>query len=827
MRPTIRGFSAVLGFSLIAFSLCGSTWRSTNQTKSASATETALHSDGRRLYAAGEYTRASQAFRSAALESERNGSPDHAAMNWNNAGGAELARQDFRDALPDFLKSRQIAERFALYRPLNITLNNLAGLYLQMGDPEAAMRVAKEGLAGSGGQENPDTASRLRFQLATALARLHRFNEAEPIYRQAIDEIAEKNDFDATARVLGNFGSDCLEADRLDEADDALSEALLLVRLHHLNSSANILRALARLRKRQGDSRSAAVLFDAAIGSPQSITPQWVLYADRGEFRLGMNNLRGALEDFREARRIATQMRADIVPADQDRIALEGGLSRIAAGLVESGNRLVQQTSDSALLRETFDEAEQDRVWSLRALVPASNDWRSRLPKTYWDLLARYQNVERSLVASTAPGSAPASATAELAKQASTLQLGLQQIEAAAASGTDSNPLENQSALAHAGRVLDADSALFSFHITKASGWLWAVDRHGVNVYPIPRLDTLKAAVTDFSRAAQDGDAQAIVLGHDLYQTLFGSVAARYLSHKRWLLELDGPLFDLPLAALVVNQIGAKVIDNKSHRRKSGKTRSGRTNEPIYLFEHAVLQTIPAALMLEARKPFGNGQFLGIGDPIYNAADTRYRGPRTTQEVVLPRLPATSGELEACSRAWNPGQTQLLTGVNASLEPVRAALRSNPSIIHFATHVVTGPGEYGSGLIALSLDRSGAIGFMGPSEIVAHPLTASLVVLNGCHSGQGKALPGTGLTGLTRAWIGAGARSVLATRWDIPDQAGATIMVEFYRALRAYPERGPAFALQQAQLVYSKASKSQTPGNSVAVWGSYFVLGRE
>jgi CHAT domain-containing protein len=78
--------------------------------------------------------------------------------------------------------------------------------------------------------------------------------------------------------------------------------------------------------------------------------------------------------------------------------------------------------------------------------------------------------------------------------------------------------------------------------------------------------------------------------------------------------------------------------------------------------------------------------------------------------------------------------------------------------------------------------------------------------------------------GLTRAWLGAGARSVLATRWDVPDEAGSTMMVAFYRALRASPERGPAYALQQAQ---SWLRKSQGAAGSPAVWAAYFVMGRE
>jgi CHAT domain-containing protein len=819
VRPSIRGLSAIFGSALVAVLLCGSTWRPSAITTAnpASPAELALFHEGRRLATAGEYSRATAVFRSAALRAEREGSPYYAAWSWNNAGGAALARLDFRAALPWFLKARQIAEASRQRLPYLVTMNNLASLYLEMGDPEAAMRVAKEALstrrAEEPGDQDTGAWSKLNYQLATALARLHRFDEAEPIYRRAVNELAARDDLDSTARMLGNFGSDCLEAGRLDEAEDALSEALRLVRLHRLNASANILRALAKLKTRQGDRRSAAALFDAAVQAPPGISAQWEIYADRGEFRLGGNDLAGALEDFRAARRIASQMRADIVPADQDRITLEGSLSRTASGLVDAGNRLAEQSSNKALLRETFDAAEQYRLWSLRALIPAPNDWRTRLPNTYWDLLARYQNVERSLLANTSP---------ELRKQASALQAELQHIEAAAAqedpgdaSHSNSAPA-GESAFAHASTVLDADSVLLSFHLTKSAGWLWAVDRRGVDVYSIPPLDTLKASVVDFAHATQNGAPRAEDLGRRLYKLLFEHVAARYLSHKRWLLELDGPLFDVPFGALVVDQVD----QGKAEERK---------NEPVYLFERTALQAIPGALMLEARTPFGSGPFLGIGDPIYNAADTRYRGSRTGRGVALARLPATAAELESCSRAWRPGGARLLTGANAGLPMVRAALRSNPSVIHFATHVVSGPGDYSSGLIALSLDGSGAMGLLGPAEIVAHPIAPSLVVLNGCHSGQGEALPGTGLMGLTRAWIGAGARSVVATRWDIPDEAGAAMMVEFYRALRAHPERGPAYALQEAQLRLfgNQDPASRTSRNTAAVWGAYFVLGRE
>jgi CHAT domain-containing protein len=224
---------------------------------------------------------------------------------------------------------------------------------------------------------------------------------------------------------------------------------------------------------------------------------------------------------------------------------------------------------------------------------------------------------------------------------------------------------------------------------------------------------------------------------------------------------------------------------------------------------------------------------LAIGDPVYNAADTRFpdshfhsariAGAASVSGLALPRLTASAGELEACSRAWGSARTRVLSGAGASLAAVESALRANPSVIHFATHVIAGPGDHSSGLIALSLDRSGAMGLMGPTEIVAQSVTARLVVLNGCYSARGETLPSAGLLGLTRAWIGAGAGAVLATRWNIPDDAGQSLMTAFYRHLRASPNRSPAFALQEAQLELLRKDPAL---NKSDLLGAYFLLGR-
>ena len=94
----------------------------------------------------------------------------------------------------------------------------------------------------------------------------------------------------------------------------------------------------------------------------------------------------------------------------------------------------------------------------------------------------------------------------------------------------------------------------------------------------------------------------------------------------RWLLALDTGLFEAPLAAL----------------REDGR----------YLVELHAIQTIPSAgAWIEAastpRRP-RNQLFVGVGDPIYNAADPRLpsRVAGVSGALVLPRLVASAGEVE-------------------------------------------------------------------------------------------------------------------------------------------------------------------------------------
>ncbi|XP_022802844.1 tetratricopeptide repeat protein 28-like [Stylophora pistillata] len=157
-----------------------------------------------------------------------------------------------------------------------------------------------------------------------------------------------------------------------------------------------------------------------------------------------------------------------------------------------------------------------------------------------------------------------------------------------------------------------------------------------------------------------------------------------------------------------------------------------------------------------------------VGDP--DVGTVMFQG----SELTLPQLPKAKGEVEMIGNILN---VQPLTGKEATKEAVLQKIHS-VSLIHIAAH-----GEAERGNIALAPSNREKDDFLlTMADISAVRLRAKLVVLSCCHSGKGH-IKAEGVVGIARAFLGSGARSVLASLWAVDDEATMDFMKQFYEHL--------------------------------------------
>jgi len=145
---------------------------------------------------------------------------------------------------------------------------------------------------------------------------------------------------------------------------------------------------------------------------------------------------------------------------------------------------------------------------------------------------------------------------------------------------------------------------------------------------------------------------------------------------------------------------------------------------------------------------------LVVGNPVYHGWAKQLPAAEAEARRVSETL-ATSAGFKVCT----------LTDVDATKPAVVEAMRGC-DVIHLATH-----GEPGSVLLGGATRAEGALSM---AEVQGLELSARLVVLSECDSFRGK-LTGDGVIGITRAFVVAGALTLVASLWKVEDAATRTL----------------------------------------------------
>ena len=400
-------------------------------------------------------------------------------------------------------------------------------------------------------------------------------------------------------------------------------------------------------------------------------------------------------------------------------------------------------------------------------------------------------------------------------------------------------------------RLLHKDEALILFFVGGDTTWVWAVSPkqqgwHSLQAGKKTMADavtSLRASIgpvaaarsavpLDGETAPQAGFDRALSAG--LYRAMLAPLEPVFGQAKHIYIVPDGPLTSLPLSVLITD------------RPVGGKTKNAadlRGTE--WLIKRHAITTLPSveALGVVRRMQPPEGDllaFAGFGDPVLGGTmqlASLARGPGLMRNGVadvdqlsaLAPLPQTRGELLGIAQSLGAGPETVRLGAMATETAVKAADLSKTRVLAFATHGLLSGDLKGLEEPALVLtpplmpDRMDD-GLLTASEITDLSLNADWVVLSACNTAGGEIPGAEGLSGLARAFLFAGARSILVTHWPVRDDAAARITTDVFARLKDGRALGKSEALRQAMLELM-ADASDPSLAEPAAWAPFALVG--
>ena len=327
------------------------------------------------------------------------------------------------------------------------------------------------------------------------------------------------------------------------------------------------------------------------------------------------------------------------------------------------------------------------------------------------------------------------------------------------------------------------------------------------------------------------------VRARKLYLQLFGGIDGEVQGLKHLVFEPDGPMLQLPPYLLITRQQGLDAYLARQAKADAdpfdmrGIDWLGRGREVSISVSPRSFLDMRAIAPSRARQAY-----LGVGTntvvlsrPVAAVAD-ECDWPLTTWQA-----PIKADELAIGQQAFGPANSTVITGdAFTDTALLNDANLDNYRILHFATHgLVTAPRPDCPPRPALvtSFGGQGSDGLLSFREIFDLHLDADVVILSACDTAgaassaasreAGIATGGNyALDGLVRAFVGAGARSVVASHWPVPDAYDATKRL-ISGLIEAKPGEPLAVALEKAQEGLMNDANTSHP----FYWAAFIILG--
>jgi len=319
---------------------------------------------------------------------------------------------------------------------------------------------------------------------------------------------------------------------------------------------------------------------------------------------------------------------------------------------------------------------------------------------------------------------------------------------------------------------------------------------------------------------------------HSLYRDLVAPLAAALAGKRKIIVVADGPLLTVPLELLVT-----RYGQTEQKAFESARAASDGSAERPFLGEYGALPYLgrdhrfaylPSLSALASQRLYpktaagSRQQFTAFADPVFAPPAGQNYSPATRVALDrladnyrvyrdgapdIRRLKETADEARSIARILG-GSNHLFIGAAAQEKTAKSGALKDSLYVLFATHGFLGgeflpapaPAAQGAGgaphaksrgqpSLALTLvgDLGGEDGMLTMKEVIEDvELNADLVALSACNTAgdSAQANNGEGFAGLTRAFMFAGARSLLVSHWSVDSPSTEALMTTTFRNIK-------------------------------------------
>ncbi len=812
----------------------------------------------------------------AARLAQETGETRTAASALNNLGLAQRGDGRLREALASFVAARPFAEA-AGDRALAAELHaNRGNVLADLGELEQALgeyQLAVEGYRAAGNRRGEGQAlsyvgsvwaslgeqgkalaayepalAALRsighsFQAAvlhrmgTAHHRLRDLDAAEADFTAALEVWRANHLRWGEAMTLAELGAVRAERGAAAAGLELLAQGLALSRAENDRPrQATALDFLGELHRRQGDAASAAASCREAaalwleLGNPRR---QASSLAGLARAERGAGELAGARAHIEEALAILERLRRNFL-SDELRATYLSSVRDFYELYLDLLLELDRREPQAGHAQAALVASEESRARVLldllsRGGIDPSADLAPAL-RARRDANAAAISTAQSELLALRPRAAPGSPRlAGLERELGRLESERDRLEAEIrrASSTYADlTLPVPLGAAEIQALVPADAALLEYFLGEERSFLVVATRRTVHAFRLaPEREIARATSElrgDLEQPGRRRLAALLANAHRLYQTLVEPAAAELATSRRWLVAPDGVLYGLPFEALLAHPAAADLAGPQP-----------------YVLGERLVSYVPSGSVLgrlaePSAPPADSSALVAFGDPDYGVAETDEASAQTgalgelvrgTEQAsrgwLFRRLPATGSEVAEIAGLFPRQATRVFLRRAASEENVKREVdASHARRWHFAAHaLVSDERPQDSGLV-LALDADPTEdGFLQVSEIFGLRMPSELVVLSACETALGPRVRGEGVLGLSRAFLFAGARSLVASLWQVEDRSTAELMVGFYERLQR--GRHPADALREAKLIFLASPPTAHP----FYWAPFILTG--